>query len=534
LKAIVYIRVSMKREEMHSPEQQLYACQQYAKQHGIDIVDVVEDLDLSGRNFAKRKVSQIIERVRDGEAHVVLVWKWSRFGRNILQSQVNLAELEKAGGQLRAATEDFDTTTSAGKFSRDQMLLIADFQSNMIGDVWKDTHNRRKRDGKTHHGRQQFGYMRCPKCQRSPENPRQYLPCRSCEGILIHDPVRGPALVEVYKRWLSGEPMRSIAKDMTQRGITSVYGKEMSGTKWYQTMDTGFAAGLIRFRNDPSQPPTKQTFSSKPSTFYGWYEGKHEPLISAEMWEQYKLKRGMSAPQAARESRAKYAHSTLVHCMRLDRSDKVCTSVMSAATLKRDMKGFRCARVHESGGCKGLSVSTMTLDRETRKWLTEHATGEGAGRAAMLHAATAEKAVADVRSIREEISRIQGKRDTLLEMLDEKVVSRDDYTRKNGQYLARIEALEGKAAHLEAERAVNTVPPPEFFSALLDIWDRMEEHEKRAALTKVLRRIEVHQTEGMARNALVFVPRWAEGGQGPSDQAALPSVSEVEVLSSAS
>jgi DNA invertase Pin-like site-specific DNA recombinase len=534
LKAIVYIRVSMKREEMHSPEQQLYACQQYAKQNNIDIVDVIEDLDLSGRNFAKRKVSQIIERVRAGEAQVVLVWKWSRFGRNILQSQVNLAELEKAGGQLRAATEDFDTTTSAGKFSRDQMLLIADFQSNMIGDVWKDTHNRRKRDGKTHHGRQQFGYMRCPKCQRSPENPRQYLPCRACEGILVQDPVRGPALVEVYDRWLGGEPMRSISKDMAKRGITSVYGNEMSGTKWYQTMDTGFAAGMIRFRNDPSQPPTKQTFSSKPNTFYGWYQGRHQPLISAETWEQYKQKRGLSASQAARESRAKYAHSTLLRCMRLDRAEKVCESVMTAATLKADQKGFRCARVHQNGGCPGMAVSMMKLDRETRKWLTEHATGEGAGRAAMLHAATAEKAVADVKNIREEISRIQGKRDTLLEMLSEKVVSKDDYQRKNDQYLARMEALEGQIAHLEAERSLNTVPPPEFFSALLDIWDRMEEHEKRAALTKVLRRIEVHQTAWKKPNKLVFVPRWAQDGPGSSDQAALPSASEEIPLASAS
>jgi hypothetical protein len=176
----------------------------------------------------------------------------------------------------------------------------------------------------------------------------------------------------------------------------------------------------------------------------------------------------------------------------------------------------------------------MKLDRETRKWLVEHATGAGAGRAAMLLAAATEKAVADVRQIRDEIVRIQGKRDTLLEMLAEKVVSKEDFQRKNDLYLGQIESLEGQVTHLEAERAVNTVPPPEFFSALLDIWDRMEEHEKRAALKKVLRRIEVHQTEWKKPNKLVFVPRWAAMGPGPSDQAALPSGSDVVSLSAAS
>ncbi|MET9120027.1 recombinase family protein [Streptomyces sp. NPDC004528] len=534
LKAIVYIRVSMKREEMYSPEQQLYACQQWARMNNVEIVDVVEDLDLSGRNFAKRKISNIIERVRSQEAQLVLVWKWSRFGRNILQSQVNLHELENAGGLLRAVTEDFDTSTAAGRFSRDQMLLIADFQSAMIGDVWKDTHSRRKRSGRTHHGRAQFGYQRCPDCQRNPENTRSYLPCHTCHGIPIQDSVRGPAMVEVYKRWTDGgEPMRSIAADMTKRGIRSIHGTEMTPTKWYQTMDTGFAAGLIRYRVEKASPvPAAKSRSSKPDTFDAWYEGKHQALIAMDLWERYKEKRALSVKDTLRESKAKYAYSGMVHCWRLDRSGQMCKATMTSATLKIDTKGWRCGRVSDGGGCAGVSVPTLKLETAVFSWLLEHASGEGAGKAAMLQAAAAQKATGDAQQVRAEIERIQKKRDALLEMLTERIVSKEDYERKNSEYLQQIESKEAQAAELEKRTVMNIVPPPEYFSGLIGIWPRMEQHERRAALKKVILRIEIHKTEGMARNKVVIVPRWApEGDEG---QAASASRVSKPVLSAVS
>lgn len=532
LKAIVYIRVSMKREEMYSPEQQLFACEQYAKMNDIDIVDVVEDLDLSGRNFAKRKVSEIIERVDSGEAVLVLVWKWSRFGRNILQSQVNLHALEQAGGQLRAVTEDFDTTTSAGKFSRDQMLLIADFQSNMIGDVWKDTHNRRKRDGRSHHGRQQFGYQRCPDCKRNPENTRSYLPCDTCHGVPVVDPVRGPALAEVFERVVRDEPMRSISKDMAARGIRSVNGKEMTTTKWYQVMDTGFAAGLIRYRvASPGDLPEARGRSSKPETFNAWYEGKHKALITMDTWEAYKKKRQLSSgAQNRRESQAKYAFSSLARCMRLDVSETTCRSVMTAGQINKNQRGFRCDRVHSSGGCKGLSVPTLKLTKAVLKWLVEHATGEGAGKAAMLQAAAAERASANAGKIRGEISKLEKKRDTLLEMTMEGLVSREDYERKNAEYVEKIKLLEQRASRMEAESTLSVVPPPEYFSGILGIWPRMAEHERRAALKKVIRRIEVHKTEGAKPNIIVIVPRWAAPDGPEWDQAASGKPSSAELV----
>lgn len=79
--AIGYVRVSMMREDGVSPEIQKAAVSEWAARRSRVIVDWVEDLDLTGREFAKRKIAAMIERVSRGEAREIAVWKYSRFGQ---------------------------------------------------------------------------------------------------------------------------------------------------------------------------------------------------------------------------------------------------------------------------------------------------------------------------------------------------------------------------------------------------------------------------------------------------------------------
>lgn len=77
--AVACTRVSAKREEMISPELQAHEQDTYAGRHGIRIVERVEDLDLSGREFARRSVDYIVEGIKEGRWNTVLLRKWSRW-----------------------------------------------------------------------------------------------------------------------------------------------------------------------------------------------------------------------------------------------------------------------------------------------------------------------------------------------------------------------------------------------------------------------------------------------------------------------
>src|ERR1700678_4287215 len=87
--AIGYIRVSMMREEAISPETQQASIEDAAARRGYRIAGWVTDLDATGRNF-QRRIMGAIERAEQGPARVILVWKYSRFGRNRTGVAVNL------------------------------------------------------------------------------------------------------------------------------------------------------------------------------------------------------------------------------------------------------------------------------------------------------------------------------------------------------------------------------------------------------------------------------------------------------------
>ncbi|MBO3743190.1 recombinase family protein [Actinoplanes flavus] len=93
------------------------------------------------------RVEEVIKGVKDGRWSYAILWKWSRWGRNLKESQIHLAAVEEVGGIVRATTEDVDPRTTIGRFTRDQLLSIAQLQSDWISDNWREAQDKRRRDG---------------------------------------------------------------------------------------------------------------------------------------------------------------------------------------------------------------------------------------------------------------------------------------------------------------------------------------------------------------------------------------------------
>jgi site-specific DNA recombinase len=84
LRAVAYVRVSLEREGMISPQLQMFAIEDYCKRRGYIIVKVLEDLDLSGRFWKRRQVEEGSAMVETDQADILVVWRWSRVSRNRL------------------------------------------------------------------------------------------------------------------------------------------------------------------------------------------------------------------------------------------------------------------------------------------------------------------------------------------------------------------------------------------------------------------------------------------------------------------
>jgi site-specific DNA recombinase len=59
---------------------------------------------------------------------------------------------------IESATEQIDTTTSTGRFTRGMLAEMAAFEAERIGDTWREAHSRRVRMGLPKDGKPRFGY----------------------------------------------------------------------------------------------------------------------------------------------------------------------------------------------------------------------------------------------------------------------------------------------------------------------------------------------------------------------------------------
>ncbi|MEQ4718502.1 recombinase family protein [Nonomuraea sp. B19D2] len=469
----IYIRVSMTRgrDELYSPEMQELSARQKAAQEGVEVLDVVFDLDRSGRDFAKRKIAQMIEEVRSGEYAVVLLWKWSRFGRNLRHSLNNLHELEQAGGVAVSATEPGDSVTTMGRFSRNQMLSVAELQSDMIGDGWRDVHNYRLSVGLPHNGGERFGYI---------YKDKEYFP----------EPIRGDAVAEAFERYVDGEPMRSIALDMAEAGIRAWNGDILDSRRWMQILDTGFAAGLIRKKKPGAQ--------GKSIEHWEWFPGAQKALIEPDLWGAYLEKRRGSKKN---NYKARYSLSGLLLCARCMKFR------MTATKTSKGERAFRCSGILTKE-CAGVTVYLRTVEPAVLEWVLKKAKGdENIEKKARAEAAR-DKQDSEIYGLQRKIEDIDKRLSRLLDLYEDGDLDKKEYQKRKAERETDRSKYQQRLTELDAGKVTRPLPQ-KFYKDLADAWPKLSDDRKRQALRQVIEYVIVRPRWHDADERFTVVPKFS-------------------------
>ncbi|MEU0213673.1 recombinase family protein [Streptomyces sp. NPDC006265] len=526
-RAIVYVRVSTARENMKSHTEQAAICRFYCDTKGIQIVgDPVEDLDLSGADFAKRRIAECIERVKRKEADAVVVWEYSRFGRTLVGSLHYINELTNAGGELLSATQDIDASTPAGRYMRDQFLRLAEYQLDTIRANWMTAHARRFKDGLPHSGTPRFGYVRCPSCEKRPGERFYYCTAR-CGGILMPDtdlpPEFAPPIYQAewyakaYDMWANGAFLYRIAKDAERAGVRSRFGNVMRENAWRAVLDSGFAAGLLRARSETAESPK----STSPAEYDIWADAKHKALIGQDLWDAYVDRRVTQSSPKTRKRTPSYTLSGLVRCGETGTDGSVCFESMvvvqgggskkSDGTRRPYIKLFRCDRKEKHAHGKTSSMDMSRIERTVYEWLLASAKGEHLAQISMEQAAAVEQSAAEIPQVELLITALLRKKERINEGYEAGLTTLEESKVRMESVNLQLEELRAKLRLLEAEVAANNVPEKEEFQGLVVVWDRATVEEKRMALAKVINHVRVEEPEISAwhgRSARV-VPHWA-------------------------
>ncbi|TQS27699.1 recombinase family protein [Microbispora sp. KK1-11] len=496
---IGYIRVSMKREAMISPEIQKAAVTDQALRMNRRIVDWIIDLDETGRNF-KRKVMRGIGRIEAGEAREIWVYRFDRWGRNTVESLANVRRVELVGGRVQSATEPFDVETAIGKYSRTNAFAMAEMQSDIIGENWKAALANRVSRQLPPTGGRRFGYKRLGRVP-DPEEPNRYR--RDMADPLGEryevDPETGPVVASLYERYVRGEGSQQLVRWLNARGYLTTFGNPWSINSLFILLDSGFAAGLLRQRGAHCQCP--HINRCKHVTFV---PGAQPPLISPQLWEEYRRRRErMRRDLGPRARQAIYPLAGLIQCGH-------CGSTLHVSNGQGQRGyGYRCM-TSKAQDCTGTWVLRANAERAVLKRLAEFVKDLNT-RADAGTAQDAARAVA--RADHERITRELVKVDASLKKLARQRLLDDAmpdsvYDELRDELLEARASLEAALARAqEEERAAGEDIEP-VARGLLEEWDTLPASVRREMLSRLIRPVRAYRVGPRKAARLVVRMVW--------------------------
>lgn len=479
-RAAIYVRVSRAREDMISPELQRTHCERWARDNGYEIVQIYEDLNISGRKFHNRKVGKMIEEAEEGQYEVVIVWKYSRWGRDLLESALYEHNLNAAGGRLVSATEPMDTTTPAGRLNKTLVMAVAQFQAEELAAGWKDVGRRRLTLGLPHNSNPRFGYV------WNKEAPVALPDGKVIYGAYEVDPETGPLLSRAYDDYVQGRSMRAITLDWRAQGVKTVKGHLYTVGSLRQTLDSGFAAGYIRTRKDLKKSPLGMEN-------WDYQGGAHMPVITQEIWEAYKAKRRRKGP--GQKVKKTYRLRGMAYCWG-------CGQRMVYSDLR-----LLCTDQH--GVCPDrVAIRLPKAERLVLAWLEANARGGESISVDTAKHMKAQQASSDATRLQRELDRLLERQAKLLDLYLNDDIPKARYQEKDGEMVEDIAEVRARLSEATRSSTVLAMPNLAAVEALKAAWADMDVDLLNEALKSVITRIWVKP--GYGKDRLLVVTVWEE------------------------
>lgn len=105
MNAVVYARYSSERQNEKSIEDQIQACEEYAKANDLNIIKIYMDKAKSGKNDNRPGFQRMLADSKERKFKVVLCWKLDRIGRNAADYFINEKTLLNNGVKIESITE---------------------------------------------------------------------------------------------------------------------------------------------------------------------------------------------------------------------------------------------------------------------------------------------------------------------------------------------------------------------------------------------------------------------------------------------
>lgn len=485
LRAVIYIRQSITHDDSVSPTLQRDACERYARDRNYEVVDVIDDLGISGRTFKRPGVQRAVEMIEAGKTDVILVWKWSRLSRRRYDWAMVTDKVESLGGRIESATEPVDVSTAAGRFQRGILTEFSAFESDRIGEVWEEVHADLRAKGRPHTGGDRYGYRR--RNIAAPEERKRF--------VYEIDPDEAATLQWAYREYLGGRGLSGVTAELNRRGIPGPRGRAWSHQTLANILDSGFAVGLI--------------YSG--GTIHGdrhWFPGEHPTIIDKATWDTYVAARHARTTVPPRAVEPRYPLTGLVFCE--------CGASMWARQGGTRQPGgsYQCGHWLQTGGdgvC--VTISRPRAEQAVLDWLRPLTADVGAAAQATRRV---QRSVERTKETAKAASRRIAKLDDEMAQL---ALSRVRLGISSEAYDKAAAALRAERADLQVQVDAALVanapartarPPADLAKKLVEQWDVLPAARRRDLLAALISKVIISRpARRHGASQVRIVPVWA-------------------------
>lgn len=266
-----YIRVSThgKQEEL-SPDAQKRLIKDYAAANNIIVDRFFVDSGISGKSADKRPAfKEMIATCKESDHpyDCVLLWKFSRFARNIDESTYYKSILrKKCNVEVISISEPIDDNMY-GRLIEMIITWSDEFYSyNLSGEVKR---------GMTQHAIV-GGYNGIV--------PLGYVKQKGNEHIPEIDPAYGPLVQKIFTDIANGKSPANISVELNDTGHRTRTGRKFESRIIIYIIHNPFYIGKIRFNNYDNQRYSNLKAEDKGQ--FVLVDGKHPPLVSNELFKK--------------------------------------------------------------------------------------------------------------------------------------------------------------------------------------------------------------------------------------------------------
>lgn len=157
MKGVIYARYSSDRQDSATIETQLNECRKKAESLNIDIVDTYVDEGKSARTDERPSFQRLLQDSKKKMFEVVIVRKYDRFARNVMQSKIAKNYLHQQGVKVISCHEE-TSSDPAGQFMETLLEAVAEWYSANLSTETKAGQTTNAKKGFRNGGTAPYGY----------------------------------------------------------------------------------------------------------------------------------------------------------------------------------------------------------------------------------------------------------------------------------------------------------------------------------------------------------------------------------------